>query len=62
MLLAVKDTDRHTDNNQVNYLTKNAKKNLKKFQGKQKKILHSYRHSCLKTIMYNNTKLIVSIV
>lgn len=37
MLLAVKDTDRHTDNNQVNYLTKNAKKNLKKFQGKQKK-------------------------
>lgn len=53
MLLAVKDTDRHTDNNQVNF---------KKFQGKQKKILHSYRHSCLKTIMYNNTKLNVSIV
>lgn len=37
MLLAVKDTDRHTDNNQVNYLTKNAQKKFKKFQGKQKK-------------------------
>lgn len=37
MLLAVKDTDRHTDNNQVNYLTKNAKKNLKKIPRKTKK-------------------------
>lgn len=52
MVLAVKDTDRHTDNNQVNCLTKNAKKNKKKFQGKQKKFFTHIDIAVLK-LVYN---------
>lgn len=38
MMLVVKDTDRNTDNNQVNFLTKMPRKIIKQ-------ILHSYRHN-----------------